>query len=269
MDFDISPTLEKLQGMARGFLALLPNLILGFVVLGLFVLLAKWANRLVKGFCQTHGKHENVGIVIGRLAYSFLVFLGLLVSLSITLPSFKAADLIQILGIGSVAVGFAFRDVLQNFLAGILILLTQPFRVGEEIAVKGYQGYVQEIQTRATLIKTSDGFLVVIPNSIIYTENITIFNAFDTRRTVFDILISKDVDIEAARELMVETAKGIEGVLENPAPSARVVGVMGRWLKVQVRWWTDTKHSDDVKVRDKVIPAIMRRASEHDFYVYR
>ena len=92
----------------------------------------------------------------------------------IAIPSFQPAQLIQLLGISGVAIGFAFLDILQNFLAGILILLTEPFRLGDQIVVGGYEGTVEEIETRATSIRTYDGRRVVIPNSNLFTESVTV-----------------------------------------------------------------------------------------------
>jgi small conductance mechanosensitive channel len=82
-------------------------------------------------------------------------FVGLLVALIIVFPSFKVGDVVQLLGIGGVAIGFAFRDILQNFLAGLLLLITEPFRLNDQIVVGNFEGTVEKIQTRATLIRSS------------------------------------------------------------------------------------------------------------------
>lgn len=127
MNFDVTPAWAKLQGIVHGLITMLPNLLLAVITLAFFAFVAKSSRRLIESFCNRKGHQHSVGLVIGRLGSALIVLLGLLVSLSIILPSFKAADLIQVLGLGSVAAGFALRDVLQNFLAGILILLAQPF----------------------------------------------------------------------------------------------------------------------------------------------
>jgi small conductance mechanosensitive channel len=175
MEFDVAPVWAKVHAMIQGAVMALPNLLAALVVFALFVLVSKWVKQLIHRLSRRRGQHYNFSLAVGRVASAAIILLGLLVSLSVVLPSFRAADLIQVLGLGSMAVGFAFRDVLQNFLAGILILLAQPFRVGEAIAMDGVEGVVEEIQTRATLIKTWDGFLVVIPNATIYTQQITVF----------------------------------------------------------------------------------------------
>src|SRR5206468_4780168 len=154
---------------------MLPNLVLALVVFTISCLLARWAKGLIVGFYRRRRRHQNLGMVMGRVVQAGLILINLMIALSIVMPSFSGRDLIQILGISSVAIGFAFRDILQNFLAGILLLLGQPFKLGDEIAVAGYEGVVQEIQARATLIKTYDGFLIVIPNATIYTQSVKVF----------------------------------------------------------------------------------------------
>lgn len=89
-------------------------------------------------------------------------------------PSFQAADLIKMLGIGSVAIGFAFQNILQNFLAGILLLVNEPFQLGDFISVTGIEGNVEGIQARATVIKTSEGRDVVIPNAVLFTNPVAV-----------------------------------------------------------------------------------------------
>jgi small conductance mechanosensitive channel len=243
--------------------ALLPNLGLALLVLATSYTLGRLIQRLSKSFFSRHGR-PNVGLLVGRLAHWALTLLNVLIALSILLPSFHAADLIQVLGIGSVAIGFAFRDILQNFLAGILILIAEPFRVGEEIAIEGYEGVVEEIQTRATLIRTWNGFLVVIPNSVIYTEKLTVFNAYKKRRTTIDISVASPADLDRAREAITSAISTVEGVLPDPKPGAVAQGITLSGITVNARWWTDSTKGDYIEVADRVIGAISARLEENE-----
>src|SRR5215203_3101957 len=255
MFWDFSVLFEKLQGWTNQLISLLPNIALAILIVITSYLLGRWLNSLVTAFF-TRRNRRNIGLVLGRLSHWAFTLINVLIALSILLPSFQAADLIQVLGIGSVAIGFAFRDILQNFLAGILILLAEPFRVGEEIAIEGYEGVVEEIQTRATLIKTWDGFLVVIPNSVIYTEKLTVFNAYETRRTSVDFSIRFKEDLTKARQLIVSTIKAVDEVLNEPPPDAIAVGLSLNGVTISARWRTDAKTSDYMAIRDKVIDAV-------------
>jgi small conductance mechanosensitive channel len=187
MSIDLTATLNSLRAMAIGFLEQLPYLVLAVLVYALFHIAARLARRAIRHFTRQRRHHQNVGLVLGRLAEGGLILIGVLVALVVAVPSFKPGQLIQILGISGVAIGFAFRDILQNFLAGLLILLTEPFQLGDQIIVSGYEGTVEEIETRATLIRTYDGRRVVIPNSDLFTQSVTVNTAFSVRRLQYDV----------------------------------------------------------------------------------
>jgi small-conductance mechanosensitive channel len=148
-------------------------------------------------------------LVLGRLSQGIIILVGLFVALSIVIPSFKAGDLVQLLGISGVAIGFAFRDILQNFLAGILILLTEPFEINDQIVFKNFEGTVENIQTRATTIRTYDGRRIVIPNSELFTNAVTVNTAFENRRLEYDVGIGYGDNIDQAKELMLEAVYSV------------------------------------------------------------
>src|SRR6266849_10513673 len=127
MHWDTSKAWLQLQEMINLLIASLPNLVLALMVFVIFSFAAKGAKSLVTQGMGKYRRARGAGLILGRLAQWLLLFAGLLLALSIVTPSFQARDLIQLLGISGVAIGFAFRDILQNFLAGILLLLTEPF----------------------------------------------------------------------------------------------------------------------------------------------
>ena len=135
MNFDFSEATKSLHELLRGLLDRLPYIGAAFVVFVIFFLIATSVRTLVRNLAERSRKRRNVGIVLGRLAQWVIIFIGLLIALVIAIPSFKPGQLVQLLGISSVAIGFAFRDILQNFLAGILLLLREPFRVGDQINI--------------------------------------------------------------------------------------------------------------------------------------
>lgn len=215
MRVDISALWAKLQAMFDRALVLLPNLVLGALVFVLFLFAGKGVRALGVRIASRARKHRNVGLVLGGLFQWALVLFGLLVALSVIVPSFKASNLIELLGIGTVAVGFAFRDILQNFFAGLLLLLTEPFRIGDQIVVGEHEGTVQAIESRATTIQTYDGRRVVIPNTILFTQAVTVNTANEKRRSGYDVGIGVGDDIEEARSAILRTILGVEGVLAD------------------------------------------------------
>jgi small conductance mechanosensitive channel len=129
---------------------------------------------LTRRFTLRRRTHQGVAILISRLVQTSIVVLGFLIALSVLAPSFQAADLIKVLGIGTVAIGFAFQNILQNFLAGILLLVSEPFQLGDFISVTGIEGNVDDIQARATVVTTKEGRKVVIPNAVLFTNPVAV-----------------------------------------------------------------------------------------------
>lgn len=148
MNFDFSPAFDTLEAMLNGLIAALPNVVVALLVFALFFLIARGVAALVRRLAGRYQQHENFGLVFSRLARWLTLLIGFLITAVILFSNFTPARMIEFLGIGSVAIGFAFRDILQNFLAGILILLTEPFRIGDQIIVNNFEGTVEEIQTR-------------------------------------------------------------------------------------------------------------------------
>lgn len=254
----------KIQEMINQAIVLLPNLLLAFLVFGFFYLVAGNLKRLVKRLTRRHRQARNLGLVLGRLAQGTTILIGLFVSLSILIPTFKAGDLIQLLGISGVAIGFAFRDILQNFLAGILILLTEPFQIDDQIVFKEFEGTVENIQTRATTIRTYDGRRIVIPNSELFTNSITVNTAFEHRRLQYDVGIGYGDDIEQAKDLILQALASLNEVLTDPAPDVLVMELAESTVNLRVRWWIKPpRRADDLKSRDRVLSAIKKTLTEH------
>lgn len=167
---DLSNAWRSWDRMVDAAVALLPNLIIAFVVFVVFLVLASLTRGLTRRISVKRTHHRNLGLLLGQLAYITVVVIGALTAISAIAPSFQVSDLIKMLGIGSVAVGFAFQNILQNFLAGILLLVQEPFQIGDWINITGFEGRVEDIQARATVIATANGQRVVIPNAVLFTN---------------------------------------------------------------------------------------------------
>lgn len=260
MNAEISAAWDKVQSMINGFIGLLPNIALALIVFLLFLIIASRVKALVKRLTRNRRSARNLGLVLGRLAQGVIILLGLFISLSIVIPTFRAGDLVQLLGISGVAIGFAFRDILQNFLAGILILLTEPFQIDDQIVFKNFEGTVENIETRATTIRTYDGRRIVIPNSELFTNSVTVNTAFDNRRLQYDVGIGYNDDIDRAKQLILEAMHSVEEVLKNPAPDALVMELAESTVNIRARWWIHPpRRADDLTSRDKVLSAIKKK----------
>lgn len=261
MEENISPSAatDKITSMVQGAVAILPNLVIGLIVFILFCFIG----RIVRAFVRKQTRHRdtrNVGLVFGRLAQGILIILGFLIAATIIFPSFKPADALATLGIGGVAIGFAFKDILQNFLAGILILLTEPFQIDDQIVFNDYEGTVENIQTRATTIRTYDGRRVVIPNAELFTNAVTVNTAYDRRRLQYDIGIGYGDDIARAKEIILETLNSRGEILADPSPEALVVDLADSTINIRARWWIEPpRRADAIASTDWVLENICNK----------
>jgi small-conductance mechanosensitive channel len=246
---------ERLDSWVDGAVRLLPNIVLGVVVLGIFYGLGLLARRLVQRQSVRHGR-DNLGEVLGGLVKWVVILVGFLLAATIVLPTLKPGDLVAGLGVSSVAIGFAFKDILQNWLSGLLILLRQPFEIGDQIQVGTHEGTVQRIETRATIIKTYDGQRIVIPNSDIYTQAVLVKTAHEKRRSEYDVGIGYGDGIDQACEVIREAVASVPAVESDPPPEALAWDLAASWVTIRARWWTHSRRQDVVQVHASVIKAI-------------
>ncbi len=206
---------------------------------------------------QRAGQPRGIALVFSRIVSWLVLALGVLVALTVIFPTLTAASLFGALGVSGVAIGFAFKDIFQNLLAGILILITRPFRIGDQIVSGDHEGVVEDIQVRATLLRTYDNRRVVIPNSELYTNRVTVNTAYDHRRLSVTVGIGYGDDIAAARTLILETLGGLDGLLQDPPPSVLVRELGDFSVNLDVRFWIDPPvRREAVEAQDIVLEAI-------------
>jgi len=255
LDTDPTSILESIDNIWDGFLSMLPQIAIGTVVFVVFYFLSGFLRKIIRNYSKTRD-NANLGRVLGRVAQWVTLFVGLMLATAVIAPSVEPADLLAGLGVGGVAIGFAFRDILQNFMSGILILLREPFRIGDQIKSGDFEGTVEAIETRATLIKTYDGKRVVVPNSQIYTNPVVVNTAFEGRRTQYDVGIGCNDDLHEAAEVMMGIMQQVEGVLTDPAPDVLLVELADSSVNLRCRWWTASDQATVMKVQHEVLAQI-------------
>lgn len=259
-----SQALDQLEKLGKDVVASAPGAVVGLAVLGVFLLAGTGLRLLARRAVRGRGEHWRLALVVGRLVQGLAALVGLLVGAVIVFPRFTPTSLLQFLGIGSVAFGFAFRDVLQNYLAGILLLLTQPFRMGDQIVFKDFEGTVEDIQTRATFIRTYDGRRVVIPNAELFTNAVVVNTAFETRRLEYDLGIGYGDDIAKAKALILETLDELDAALDEPPPEVLAWELAESSIVLRIRWWIrPPRRHDALDARDEVIAAVRARLLAH------
>ncbi|SDZ87453.1 mechanosensitive ion channel family protein [Microbulbifer marinus] len=255
VDRSLGTALDKVDSWIADGVQHFPNILAALLVILLFYLLGVFFAYLAQRHL-TRRKRENLGEVLGGLVKWVLFGIGCLLAATIVMPTLKPGDLVAGLGIGSVAFGFAFKDILQNWLAGLLILLKEPFHVNDQIRVGEYEGTVKKIENRATLIRTFDGQRVVIPNSDIYTTAVVVKTAHPLRRSEYDVGIGYGDDIDRACEVLEGAVRKVDGVQNKPPVEALPWELAASWVTIRVRWWTKSRQTDANHIGSAVVRAI-------------
>lgn len=223
--------------MVNDFIVRLPYFMVAVVVLLVFWLLSLIFKSVVSKLLSKSHTHRNLVRVFQRIGGALIFFIGLMVAMVIAIPGFTPAKLVGALGIGSVAIGFAFKDIFQNLLSGILLLLSEPFRIGDQIVSGEFEGTVEDIKVRATTIRTYDGRQVVIPNSQLYTSALTVNTAYKRRRLELTVGIGYEDNIRKAKEVILQALEKAETVSKLAEPSVVATEFGASSIDLKVRWF--------------------------------
>ncbi len=255
-EFDVRVVWRTIRGLGESLLARAPYIVIGIIVFLTFLLLARIVKRAIRTAGERTRLDVNLADLLGRLAMLVISALGIFVAAVVIFPTFKPGDLITGLGITSVAIGFAFKDILQNFFAGILILWRQPFVVGDQIRSGNYEGTVEEINVRSTRLKTYEGERAVLPNGDVYTSAVLVRTAYDKRRVRFTVGVGYPDSLEQARATIHRVLKETDGVLNDPGPWVYVAELAPSSVNFNVYFWVMSQQANVLAVSDRVATGI-------------
>jgi Small-conductance mechanosensitive channel len=183
------------------------------------------------------------------------------VAIAATVAGFPAilSAFATLAGALALGVSFAAGDIIENFVAGIFILKDKPFMVDDYIEWDGNSGIVREINLRVTKLDTFDNEQLTVPNSDLASATVTNPVANDTRRVTFDFGIEYGASIAAARECILDEAGKIDGVLDDPAPTAPVTGLGDSAVVLNGRVWIDPAETGAGGVKHELVENVKRR----------
>ena len=247
---------KQIHGMGVALVAGLPNFVIAFVLLVATFIAAKFAKRIADRLTdRTHMRPSLQNLIETMVSIAIWLF-GLMVVATILLPGLTPASLVAGLGIGTVAIGFAFQDIFENFLAGILIMIRKKMRIGDMIECQGIAGRVEHISLRETHVRKLSNELTVVPNSILFKNPVEILTDDDDRRHEIIAGVSYDTDLEVAREVILEAVKSAEGVNTEKRIDVFAREFNSSSIDFTVRWWAGSKPIDMHRTRDTVIRSI-------------
>ncbi|MDT3778813.1 mechanosensitive ion channel family protein [Nitrospira sp. MA-1] len=248
--------LNSLREMGSQALAHLPNVISAIVILALTWLSTKALETLLTRLLSRFGIRESLLELLQKLVYIGIWIVGILIAAIIIFPSLTPGKILTGLGLGSIAIGFAFKDIFENFLAGILILLREPFQLGDVIECEDLEGFVEEITIRDTHIRQTDGQRVVIPNSVLFKNPVIVRTDRDLRRVTIMCGIAYGEDVNAGRDVIRRALEGLDTVNQEKDIQVFAQGFGASSIDFEVTWWTGSRPVDIRKSKDKVVAAV-------------
>jgi small conductance mechanosensitive channel len=258
---EVAPT-EEISSSARSLwdslLDALPRLGVAFVIVTIGWMVGRGLRGLMRSRLE-RSRTPSFANVISKLTSWIVVVVSVFLAIAVTFPSVKPVDLLAGLGFFSVAVGFAFQDILENTLAGVLLLFRQPFRTGDQIQVVDQSGTVTEINVRETRITTFDGETVIIPNRDVYKNVILVHTHHDTHRLEFEVGIAYENDADEATRAIVDALASVDGVHHDPPPDAVVHELSASTVDIRAMFWTDSRRYESVTIRSRAITAVKAR----------
>jgi len=187
---------------------------------------------------------------------------GILIAATILFPSVTPAQLIGALGIGGIAIGLAFKDIFENFMAGIMIMIRKPMRIGDVIEVEDVEGKVEEITIRDTYVREMSGELILLPNAYLFTNPVEIKTDRPQRRYDLVVGVAYDEDAAEAREVIEKAVKAVTSIDTDKGVDVFAREFGSSSIDFTVRWWAGSKPRDMHETRSDIVIAIKAALDE-------
>jgi small conductance mechanosensitive channel len=261
MENQVNVLLESLMQMLQNSILFFPKVILALVVFVIGLYLAGLTARLVRRAMERRRTDPEAAVLITKISRWSVIFLAAMVALQQV--NFNVTAFLTGLGILGFTVGFALQDVSKNFVAGLLLLIQQPFDVGDAIKVTDFAGTVMAIDLRATEIHTFDGQIVLIPNADVFTNPIINYTRAKKRRVEVSVGVAYESDLEEVSRLAVDAIASVPGLLDDPAPIVHYQAFGSSTIDWTIYYWIDTGQTDPFTARDvgmQNIKAVFERA---------
>ncbi|HEX5755051.1 MAG TPA: mechanosensitive ion channel family protein [Arenimonas sp.] len=260
--WDLRPAWSGLLALWREFVHSLPFLIFAMIILALSVGAGIIATRAVAAILLPRVEAQLLRSVLARGAGVLVVLAGTYVVLRISGLTQLALTVVGGTGLVGLALGIAFRDITENFLASIFLSMQRPFETGDLVEIAGVTGYVQQLNVRTTILMTLDGNLVQIPNATVYKSNLRNFTSSANRREDFIVGIDYATLITDAQEIARQVLTHHPAVLQDPEPSVLVDSLGPSTVNLRVYFWLNGREHSWMKVRSSVLRLVKRAFQE-------
>jgi len=251
----LNPAADKARELSTEALRMLPIIIIAILVVITFWLLGGWLSHR-KAWLKYIGMDDLSAALLQRFIKLSAIGIGIFIALEILDATALAGAVLGVAGVAGLALGFAFRNIVENYLAGILLSLRNPFSTGDAVEIEGVKGKVVRLTSRDTVLMTFDGNHLRIPNSKIMTSTMTNFSRNPLRRFDFAIGVSVELDIVDVRKLAMDTLHSLDSVLDDPAPMIIIEELGDSTVNMRFYAWIDQRESDFLKSKSEAIRVV-------------
>lgn len=258
ISWDLTPTWRELERLVERVQWFVPLTVVSIVILLVFWLLSRGVAKLARSTLQRRVSSPLLMDIAARAFALPVILIGIYLVLQLAGLTRLAVTVLGGTGLIGIVLGLAFRDIAENALASILLSVRNPFRTGDWIEIGNYQGIVQNLNMRTTILMTLDGNHVQIPNSLVFKSVITNFSTNAGRRAEFTVGIDYATSIVQAQGLIIDAVRAHPAVLTDPEPVAIVDELGPSTVNIRVQFWVDGKSHSIFKVRSSLMRLVKR-----------
>lgn len=259
---------SKLEQWYEALVGLVPNLAVALVVIVLFWLLSRLVRGLIRRLMSKVSSNQAVNNLASTVIALIVLLIGLFIGLEIMQLDKAVTSLLAGAGVIGLALGFAFQDIAANFMSGFFISVRNPFSVGDIIETNDIFGTVQTINLRSTVIRTTTGQRVIIPNKDIFENAIVNFSASGERRVDLACGVSYADDLETARRVAIEAIEGLPHRIEGRDAELFFDEFGGSSINFKLRFWIDeTAQRGYLAAQSEAIIRLKKAFAEHDISI--
>lgn len=259
----VNDLMRKLDGWLDAAVLMLPNLAAAILITAAFWFAARLLSSVVARVLKRTTHYVEINRLLSRLVFLAIMAAGSFIALGVLQLDKTVTSLVAGAGILTLVVGLAFQDLASNFIAGLLLQLRQPFRIGALVKTNDYYGVVEHINLRATVLRTLSGQRVFIPNKEVFNQPIENFSAYGRRRIDLPVGISYGDDLERAKGIAIAAVEAVPGREPDQPVELFYEGFGDSSINFVIRFWIPFTHEPDyLEARSQAVQRIKRAFDE-------
>ncbi|HEX8057104.1 MAG TPA: mechanosensitive ion channel [Novosphingobium sp.] len=256
---------DQIDAMIRGLIQSMPSMVIALILLVITWFAARFAVSIAERLTRGAHMRENLKQLVETLVRLVIWLAGLMIAATIAIPGITPGSVFAGLGVGALAIGFAFQDIFQNFLAGVLIMLRDRMRIGDTVECDGIIGKVERITLRETHIRAGSNELTIVPNSVLFKNPVKITTDKPQRRFQIVVSVGSDHDLDVAADTIRKAVESVENIDDKHPVAVLAQEFKPGAVDFLVQWWAAAREKD--AFTDQVIRRVKRALDDGDIFI--